>query len=61
MENVAEDVQGVDYADVTLVDTNDDGTDDSTTDSDGVPILQVDDSEVARLDADDVTINATAR
>jgi uncharacterized phage protein gp47/JayE len=61
LENRAEDVQGVDYADVTLVDTNDDGTDDTTTDSDGVPILSVADSEVARLDADDVTISTTAR
>lgn len=61
VENRIEDVQGVDYANVTLVDKDSDGTDDTTTDSDGVPILQVDNSEVPRFDADDMTINTTAR
>lgn len=61
MENHIEDVQGVDYADVTLVDANGDGTDDASTDEDGVPILAVSNSEVARIDADDVTITTTAR
>jgi len=61
IENRVEDVQGVDYADVTLIDTNNDGTDDTTTDSDGVPILSVSSSEVARVDADNITVNTTAR
>lgn len=61
VENRVEDVQGVDYAAVTLVDTNSDGTDDTTTDSDGVPILEISNSEVARPDADNITVNTTAR
>jgi uncharacterized phage protein gp47/JayE len=61
IENRVEDVQGVDYANVTLIDTNNDGTDDTTTDSDGVPILSVSNSEVARVDADNITVNTTAR
>jgi uncharacterized phage protein gp47/JayE len=61
IENRVEDVQGVDYANVTLIDTNDDGADDTTTDSDGVPILSVSSSEVARVDADNITVNTTAR
>jgi uncharacterized phage protein gp47/JayE len=61
MENHVEDVQGVDYADITLVDVDGDGTDDTTTDSDGVPVLSVSNSEVSRVDADDITVNTTAR
>jgi len=61
IENVAEDVTGVEYADVTLLDADGDGTDDTTTDADGVPVYQVGASEVAIVDADDVTVSETAR
>lgn len=61
IENRAEDVTGVDYANVTVVDTNSDGADDTTTDGDGVPILAIANSEVARVDADAITVNETAR
>jgi len=60
-ENVVEDVNGVEYANITFIDKDGDDTDDSTTDSDGVPVVTVTDSEVARLDADNVTVNTTAR
>jgi hypothetical protein len=61
IENVTEDVQGVEYADVTLLDSDGDGTDNTTTDSDGVPVYDVADNAVARVDADDITVNTTAR
>ncbi len=61
VENIAEDIEGVDYADVTLADNNGDGTDDSTTDSDGVPILPISDTAISRLNASAVTVNETAR
>lgn len=61
IEKNAEDVDGVDFADVTLLDTDNDGADDTTTDSDGVPILSVSNSEVARLDADNITLSTTVR
>jgi len=61
MENRVEDVQGVDYANITLVDADGDGTDDTTTDNDGVPVLAVSNSEVSRVDADDITASTTAR
>jgi uncharacterized phage protein gp47/JayE len=61
IENQVEDVAGVDYAEVTLLDADDDGTDDTTTDSEGVPIYDVSEGEVTRIDADNVTINTTAR
>lgn len=61
VENITEDIEGVDYADVTLADNNNDGTDDSTTDSDGVPILPISDTTISRLAADDITLNETAR
>ena len=61
IENVVEDTQGVEYAEVTLCDADDDGNDDTTTDSDGVPVYAVDDSEVARVDASAVTIQTTQR
>lgn len=61
IENVAEDVQGVEYASVTLLDSDDDGSDNSMTDSDGVPIYNVDDSSVPRVGAASVTLNTTAR
>lgn len=61
VENRIEDVNGVDFANVTLADVDGDGTDDTTTDSDGVPIVSVSDSEVARLDADNMTLSKTAR
>jgi len=60
-ENVVEDVNGVEYANITFIDKDGDDTDDSTTDSDGVPVVTVADSEVARLDADNVTVNTTQR
>jgi len=49
----------VQFADITLVDDNGDGTDDSTTNSDGIPIYEVSDSELARVDADDITVTET--
>jgi uncharacterized phage protein gp47/JayE len=61
VENRVEDVQGVDFADLTLIDTNGDTNDDRTTDSDGVPVLSIGDSEVTRFDADAITVNTTAR
>ncbi|WP_206750524.1 hypothetical protein, partial [Halorubrum sp. SP9] len=60
-ESSAESVEGVAYADVTLVDDNNDGTDDSTTDSDGVPIYPVDNSTVATVAAGDITVTTTQR
>jgi hypothetical protein len=61
IENVSEDVTGVDYADVTLVDDNNDGTDDTTTDSDGVPVYSVTETEVPIVDAANITLSETAR
>jgi hypothetical protein len=61
VENVAEDVQGVEYANVTFVDGDGNGTDDTTTDSDGVPIYPVSTNTVATVDADTITINTTER
>lgn len=61
VENVSEDVTGVDYADVTLVDDDSDGADDTTTDSDGVPVYEVAATEVAVVDAADITLTETAR
>jgi len=61
VENVVEDVTGVEFADVTLVDADGDGTDDTTTDADGVPIYDVAATEVALVDAVDVTVRETAR
>lgn len=61
IENRVEDVLGVDYADVTLLDTDSDGSDDTTTDGDGVPILSISGSEIPRLDAANVTVNTTQR
>lgn len=61
VENVAEDVAGVEYADVTLIDDNDDGVDDTTTDSDGVPIYDVGIGDVAIVNATDITVNETKR
>lgn len=59
MENRVEDVEGVIYSDITLIDSNGDGADDRTTNSNGVPILTVADSEVSRLDASAITANTT--
>lgn len=61
IESSAESVDGVDYAEVTLVDDNDDGTDDSTTDADGVPVYEVDNSTVAIANASDITLTTTER
>lgn len=61
VENVAEDVQGVDAVTSSLIDDNSDGTDDTTTDSDGVQVYSVSDSEVATVDAADITITETKR
>ena len=58
-ENRVEDVDGVQFANITLVDDNGDGSDDSTTNSDGIPIYDVSDSELARVDADDITVTET--
>jgi len=59
IENRVEDVQGVQFADVTLVDDNGDGSDDSTTNSDGIPIYEVSGSQLARVDADNITLTET--
>jgi hypothetical protein len=61
IENVTEDVRGVEYAEVTLYDVDGDGTDDTTTDADGVPVYEVADSEVATVDATNITLNTTER
>lgn len=61
IENRVEDLTGVDYANVTLVDTNNDSTDDTTTDSDGVPVLAVGNNEIPRVDASNITVSETAR
>jgi len=60
VENAIEDIQGVSYANVTFVDGNGDGTDDSTTTDNGVPIYDVGDSSLARIDADEITISETS-
>ena len=59
IENNVEDVGGVEYADVTLLDADGDGVDDTTTDSNGVPIYEVSSSSLARVDASDITLNET--
>jgi len=61
VENVAEDVAGVEFADVTLLDADGDGTDDTTTDADGVTVYAVSKSEVAIVDTADITVAETAR
>jgi hypothetical protein len=61
VENVSEDVAGVEYADVTLLDANGDGTDDTTTDADGVPVYSVSDTEVPTVNAANITVNETPR
>jgi len=59
VESEIESVQGVLYADVTLLDADGDGTDDTSTTNSGVPVYAVDDSSLARIDADDVTVTTT--
>ncbi len=61
VENGVEDVRGVEFANVTFADTNNDGNDDRTTDGDGVPVLDISDTNVARIDATNITVNTTAR
>jgi len=61
IENHVEDLGSVEYANVTLIDEDGDGTDDRTTDSDGVPILAIGSNEVARFDANAITVNTTQR
>lgn len=61
IENRMEDVAGVEYADITFADKDGDGNDDSTTDSDGVPIVSISGGSVARLDEADLTASETAR
>jgi len=61
VENVSEDVAGVEYADVTLLDADGDGTDDTTTDADGVPVYSVSDTEVPTVNAANITVNSTQR
>jgi len=61
LENSVENVGGVEYANVTLLDADGDGTDDTTTDADGVPEYSVAASEVATVDASNVTVSETPR
>lgn len=61
LENVVEDVRGVEAVTSSLIDDNTDGTDDTTTDSDGVQVYEVSDSEVAVVDAANITVNETQR
>jgi uncharacterized phage protein gp47/JayE len=61
IENRVEDLGGVEYANVTLIDEDGDGTDDRTTDSDGVPVLAIGSNEVARFDASAIAVNTTQR
>lgn len=61
VENTTEDITGVDYADVTLVDDSGNGADDTTTDADGVPVYDLGDSEVAIVDEADITVSETQR
>lgn len=61
LENTVENVGGVEYANVTLLDADGDGTDDTTTDSDGVPQYSVAASEVATVNASNVTVSETQR
>ena len=59
IENRIEDVTGVDYADVTLLDVDGDNTDDTTTTANGVPIYNVGDSSLARVDTANITLSET--
>lgn len=61
VENTVEDVGGVEYANVTLLDATGDGTDDTTTDSDGVPVYTVSPSSVPTVNASDITVTETQR
>lgn len=61
LENVVEDVDGVVAVTNSVIDDNTDGVDDTTTDVDGVRIYSVADSEIATVDASNITINETAR
>lgn len=61
VENVVEDVTGVDAVTSSLIDDNNDGSSDTTTDSDGVNVYSVPDSEVAVVDTSNITVNETAR
>jgi len=59
VENRVEDLDGVTYANVTLADVDGDGTDDSTTTSNGVPIVSIGSSSVARIDAENIIVTST--
>lgn len=61
VENVVEDVTGVVAVTSSLIDRDNDGTDDTTTDSDGVQVYAIDNTEVANVFADNITINETQR
>jgi len=57
--NRVERLDGVTYANVTLADVDGDGTDDSTTTNNGIPIVSIDSSSVARVDAENITVTST--
>jgi len=61
LENVVEDVRGVVAVTNSTHDSDGDGTDDTTTDSDGVTVISVGDSEVPTVNGSAVTINTTQR
>lgn len=61
LENVAEDVRGVDAVTSSTIDDNNDGSSDTSTDADGVEVYSVSDSEVAIIDAANITVNETQR
>ena len=59
LRNSITDVDGVRGISDLVVDTNDDGTDDRTTDSDGLDILGVAQTEVVYVQPDDITVTTT--
>jgi hypothetical protein len=61
VENVAEDIAGVDAVTSSLIEESNGGGDATTTDSDGVQVYDVSGSEVPLVDAADITVNETAR
>lgn len=61
VERVIEEVSGVEYADITLIDADGDGTDNRTTDSDGVPIYDVASSEVPTTSPSKIQLSVTQR
>lgn len=61
VENVVEDVTGVVSVTSSVIDRDNDGTDDTVTDSDGVQVYPIDNTEVPHVFADNITINETQR